>query len=493
MFKRIALFCALIGLVAIAGSAYAEVQNIKVSGDIEALAVYRNNYDLEDEFVFDYDDSNNASQAGDTDSFLMSIIRLQVDADLTDNVAASVRVANLREWDASGGAENEDIVLDLANVTLREMLYSPLTMIIGRQELNYGNGLIVGNGRYLDESGTLAYTDLSTLHGYDAVQAILDYDPLTLSLVMAKITENDDAANQDRDGDTDLYGVNASYVFDSYDAEAEAYMFYKRDENYNLVVGRANSPSNGRTFEENEVYTLGLRGSVVPVENLALNGELAFQLGELTDGQAGPDDNPLALDRDAMAVNVAGTYALADLLPYAPVIGVEYLYLSGEEETVTGDFDAWDPMYRGKVTSAIRDYIENLYATADPTDTSGWTNQHTIKAIGSLDLGELVDGLSLDLAYLYYWFDEEPVAGVDDHIGDEINLSLTYDYTEDVQFALDGAWFIPGDYYDNLHTIETLYGTGSGLSTSTTTAQAAQTRSTKDTAVSIVGSCKVTF
>ncbi len=497
MTKRIALFCALIGLVAfIAAPAYAEVQNIKISGDIQALGVYRSNYDLEDgKVIFGGGADIDSYLAEDNDSFLMSIIRLRVDADLTDNVAACIRLANLRDWDGDG-TNTSDIILDLANITLKEMLYSPLTLIIGRQELMYGNGLVVGPGLFQDPDNSIEYNDLSLLHGYDAVRAILDYDPWTMDLLLAKITEADDVVTgtlESRDSDVDLYGANLGYRFDQYDAEVEGYLFYKRDPTYGLVVNVSGSTSDQRTFVENEVYTMGLRGSLVPIENLTLSGEVAGQLGEIRSELDGVTTGPLTKDREALAANVAGKYNFANVR-FMPTLGVEYLYLSGEEAGVEGDFDAWDPMYRGKKMSSIRDYLENLYTTNDPADTSGWTNQHTIKAMGSADLGELVDGLSMNLAYLHYWFDEEPIAGADDNIGDEINMKLTYDYTEDVQFALDGAWFIPGDYYDTVHTAnEAVYGTGSGLSTSTTTAQAATSRVANDTAVSIIGSCKVTF
>jgi len=501
MSRKIALFCALIGLVAfVACPAYAEVQNIKVSGDIQALGVYRNNYDLENKgWINDpglglAPTTPNATTE-DSDSFFMSVVRLRVDADLTDNVSACVRLANLREWDTINNAA-EDIYVDLAYVTLKEMLYSPLTLVIGRQELMYGDGLIVGSGRYDDPDGSINYNDLSTLHGYDAVRAILDYDPWTMDLLLAKMQESDDDADADvvvddgagKDSDIDLYGVNLGYKFNQYDAEMEGYFFTKRDENYDLTVPvtGVGSPSNGRTFEENHVYTVGLRGSMVPAANWTLSGEIAGQWGHIKDNEAGPDDNPLERDREALAANVAAGYDFANVR-FAPTLGVEYLFLSGEEAGNSGDFDAWDPMYRGKIMGTIRDYLENLYTTNDPADTSGWSKQKTLKVAGGLDLGELVDGLSLDLAYLHYWFDEEPVAGSDDEIGDEINLTLLYDYTEDVQFALDGAWFIPGDYYDTLHgPVPMELG---GISTNNTLTN----RVSNDTAVSIVGSCKVTF
>ena len=505
MFRKIALFCALIGLVAfVASSAYAEVQNIKVSGDITAMGVYRNNYDLEDgKVIFGTIPQIDEYFAEDTNSLFMSIVRLRVDADLTDNVSAAVRLANVREWDVAYES-TDSIQLDLAYITLKEMLYSPLTLIIGRQELMYGTGLIVGPGLYHNPGG-VKYNDLSPLHGFDAVRAILDYDPWTIDLVLAKMYENDDDltvtggidVTDDRDSDTDLYGVNVGYKFDRYDAEMEGYIFYNRDENYGLRVYGAGD-NLAATFEENLVYTGGLRGSVVPADNLSLSAEVAGQWGEIFDVANNPTGDDLTRDRSAMLANVAGEYDFADVR-FNPVVGVEYLYLSGEELGETGfdnldtsDYDGWHPIYRGRSLGTIRDCLETLYTTNDVADMSGWTNQHTVKATGSLDLGELVDGLSLDLAFLHYWYDEEPVLGADDDIGNEVNMRVTYDYTEDVQFLLDGAWFMPGDYYDDVHANRT-YGYGEITAEPTGMENEVTNRVANDTAVSIIGSCKVTF
>lgn len=498
MIKKIALFCALLGVLAlVAGPAFAEVQNIKVSGDIQALGIYRNNYDMEDGRVVQGNGVNDFTYpAEDEDSMLMSIVRLRVDADLTDNVSTCIRLTNLREWD-SVGAEAEDVVVDLAYITLKEMLYSPLTVVIGRQELLYGNGLVIGPGLFQDPNGTITYVDLSPLQAFDAVKAILDYEPWKVELLAAKIDEHDDnapGATVGRDDDVDLYGVNVGYKFDVANAEMEGYCFAKRDEQYNLAVVAQGSDSTGRTFEENKVYTMGVRGSAVPIENLTLSGEVAGQLGEIVDEQPG-GQNALALtrDREALAVNAAAKYKLANV-KFTPTPGVEYLYLSGEERDNDGDFEAWDPMYRSKTMGTIRDTLESLYTTNDPADTSGFTNQHTIKATCGLDLNELVDGLKLDMAYLHYWFAEVLVDGASDEIGDELDMKVSYDYTEDVQFALNGGIFFPGDYYSKDQHIGgdpgTTFITGGGIAR----ANNVNTRRTaNDNVVSVIGSCKVTF
>jgi hypothetical protein len=537
MSKRIATICALIGVAALlAAPAYAEVQNIKISGDITAMGVFHDNFDLEDARL-DFAEINSAWGLGtsnlpaeypsdDEDMFFMSAVRLRVDADLTDNVSAAVQVANLREWDVdrnidigaatgpdsimNAGAiantaqqeDNASIILDLAYITLKEMLYSPLTLVIGRQNLSYGRELIIGNGAYWDPNNSIAHPELSPLHGRDSIRAILDYDPWTMDIVMIKLFEADDTQNNafipvtqgaDRDSDTEIYGANLGYEFQGETpGEAEGYVWYMRDEQYAMTVQNNASPNNMIVFDDSETVCAGLRGSWVPMDNFTIGGEVAGQWGEISaqDGPR-PDNAAHTRDRQAMLGNAFGEYTFSDI-KLTPVVGLEYLYTSGEEIGSDGDYEAWNPMLRGKIMGQIRDYLETMYPTLDAADTDGFTNQHTIKATCGIDLGDFVDGLSLDLAYLHYWFAEDPsVTNQDDDLGDEVNLAVVYDYTEDVQFRVDSAWFMPGDYYDMVHIWRGHQG-DVNLGANTIVGPGF-TRTFDDMAVRVVGSCKVSF
>ncbi|MFH1492288.1 MAG: hypothetical protein ABIE81_02970, partial [Candidatus Omnitrophota bacterium] len=141
------LTCALV--VGLAIPAFAEVQNIKVSGDIKVTGVNRGQLDLRE--------ASDENELDDTISAMLSTVRLRVDADLTENVSTTVRLINERVWgelynensqDATSGSstigQDALVELDLAYLTLKEFFYAPLTVIIGRQPLRYGNGLIIG-------------------------------------------------------------------------------------------------------------------------------------------------------------------------------------------------------------------------------------------------------------------------------------------------------------------------------------------------------------
>ena len=206
MGKRLILLLAFALVFGLTSQAYAEVQNIKVGGDITVLGISRHQFE-----------GGTSEQALTDESHATTTTRIRFDADLTDNVSATVRLLNERDW-SQDGAELETIYVDLAYITLREFFYSPLTLTIGRQELHFGNDLIVGDPdtNNLDMAGDLTDADLSARKSFDAIRGTLDYDPLVIDLIWAKIDENTfvgtGTGTPEKD-DEDLMGMNARYDF----------------------------------------------------------------------------------------------------------------------------------------------------------------------------------------------------------------------------------------------------------------------------------------
>jgi hypothetical protein len=472
--------CALALVVAFATTASAETQNVKVSGDISLYSVWRDNYDLDKDRFDDPADPDGTGEMGieDAQNYFMSIAEVQVDADLTDNVATCIRMVNQRNWDdpESGGAHgaendaNYEVIIDLAYVTLKEMLYSPLTLTIGRQDIWFGRGFIVG-AKQRDPEGSIAAEEYTAINSFDAIRATLDYDPWTVDLVYSKIEENSIqwAVPAGENDDVDLWGANVGYIFDSYNGEAEGYVWYLDD--------RSDLNDAANVNASNDIITLGLRGSFDPLEDATIAAEGAYQIGDYQywDGT----DQGVQRDREALAFDIMGEYRWPEWR-WSPKIGLEYIFYSGEEsdeDDATGDWHGWHPMFRGKFDTAIREFQNIYYLTAYRTDNvlgnydinpdadSGATNQHQLIVRGQLIPTE---NLTVDAQWAHFWFDEEDhrANNENDEIGDEVDIVLTYDYTEDVQFGLLAAWFFPGDYFPG---------------------------GQDDTATDIVGSMKVSF
>lgn len=474
----------LVGLLAFAmvlvGTAYAEVQSVKVSGDLDVKWISQDNFDLKSKQL------NNAGPGTASDgpisnddgaSFFLSTAHVTVDADLSDNVKTSVRLLNQRVWDAH--STDETIHLDNAYVVLKEFLYSPLTVIAGRQNLKYGTGFIVGDGILADPEGIFGVTDPGAIHAggiggqysaynsFDAVRAILDFAPYTIEGVFAKVDETGTASD-----DENLFGFLVNYKHGQWDAEVEPYWFFKQDESVAGSAGVTPSDQTYRTYPNNYVHTLGLRLAGSPIENLRINAEGAHQAGKIR------NDTPnIERTRNAWAATVDGRYTWAKVR-WTPVTGLGWVFFSGqapvasgaalsEAEAIGRTYTAWNSMYRGSFTTYIQDFFAGgdgagLYTTADINDTSAGTNRNLI--YGDVSVKPLED-LTLFTRFTHARFSRSPRSGRSTYAGDELDWKAVYDYTEDVQLGLWGGFFFPGRYYDQpastIKTHDTAWTVGS--------------------------------
>ncbi|MEA3306041.1 MAG: alginate export family protein [Candidatus Omnitrophota bacterium] len=415
-------------LVAFAIPGYAETQSIKLSGDIIIRHIVRDDYD------FNSHDSDTDATDG---TYFMTNAEVQLDADLTDNVSATIRVINQRDWtapvvDGSCNTTNEyDMAVDLAYVTLKEFFFQPLTIRIGRQDIWLGKGFIVG-ANYQDPNATISADEWTSVVSFDAIRATWDFEPWTLDTVFAEIDENHVRA----DDDIQLYGANLGYILDFYNAETEVYYWFKKDDG--IMALRSGSDTGDR------IHCLGMRGSFEPHDDITLWGEYAIQRGTyIKDATPGEKRN-----REAFAVDLGSEIRLwKEQYAWEPVVGAEYIFYSGQAEHKNrsgSDYHAWDRMYRGKVDSAIHEWYNVFYTTGMPTTSdNGGTNLHQFILCGSITP---MDNLSVDARWISFRLAEEADTG-NKNVGNELDVELIYEYTEDVTFGLLSAWFWSGDYY----------------------------------------------
>jgi hypothetical protein len=425
MSKRLILVLALALVIGTSFAAYAEVQNVKISGDINMMGVLRNNFNLGNPVST----GTGVTKEDDKGSFFLTQTRVRIDADLTDNVSATVRLINERNWTSETNSST-DIDLDLAYVTLKEFLYSPLTLTLGRQEIRFGNQLIIGNnGTYT--VGTLNGTpsDLSERNAFDALRATLNYDPLIIDAVYAKVSNN----NVNASDDTDLFGINASYDITK-KVNLQAYIWDRKDKSQAL----ANN-------QKDDTYTVGGLLTVTPIANLKTSLEAAFQFG--TNRNSNPINGVAASSdkdtRKAFAVQALADYTFAKA-KFTPSIGGGYTYLSG-----SGDDANWNAMY----------YNQNFGNIA--TALLPFSNMHIFNLKGSM---KPMDDITLSLLFGHYMevekadsitsskFDSNGTPYLNGRalsnktdLGNEIDTTITYDYTEDVQLGFTYGAFMPGD------------------------------------------------
>lgn len=455
-----ALLCLMAAFGFVAHPALAAVQNVKVGGDIKLIGASRDNFDLTDTRGV------NESGASDELDAFVSQARVRIDADLTDNVSTTVRLLNERVWDqTSATAEDDEIDLDLASITLREFLYSPLTLTLGRQELRYGNALILGDpdtnitagGSSLTTAAAASLGDISLRKAFDAIKAVLDYNPLKIDLIYAKIDENTSLGSGAND-DVNLYGVNLNYALDTNNTVLEAYYFGK-------YTGDGAATINGysRVNKTEKIHTLGARASTDPIENLNLQGEVAYQFGNydpaLDENAAATGLVAQAGRRRAWAAQVVADYKLN--AKYEPRLTGTYSFFSGEDNNRTnGKFNGWNGMFEdqtlgdigNKIFSPSNAHVLTLTAQAKPLEdlTADITYAYyrlakKIKSGGNWGASGpekptlVLSGLNGGTSY-------NMVAGKA-NLGHEVDVHLAYDYTEDVQLGLAAGVFLPGSAF----------------------------------------------
>ena len=438
-----------LGLLVSSVSGFAEVQNVKVSGDITVRAFHRQNLDLHDE--------GGAREGGgslllDGEDFLMSTTGINVGADLTENVSTFVRIANERDWDSTAtGSTTGDIDLSQAYITLKELFYAPLTLRVGTQPIVWGRGFVLGSNLFPsvnaiggDRNGAITANEFTDFTAFDAIRATLDLSnlgginlPLSAEYVYIKVDENTVGASDD----INIQGVNFSSKLNAWNSEVEAYYLNKHD--------KSTAPA-GSSVKAGSVNTLGIRGSAQPSKGAYLYGELAYQFGTRPIDPAGVLPTGDALQ--AWGLDLGGEYTFA-AVPTTPKLGAEWRFYSGQKAPSGNGAGGWSVVAPGYFRTALREFqTQSTVAGFYPNDqvgvTSSGTNQHEFGFYGAL---HPIEDLSISPRLSFFFMDVGtiPVTGAKrkSYLGAEWDTNVVYNYTDDVQLGFLYALFAPGNAF----------------------------------------------
>jgi hypothetical protein len=399
----------------------AEVQNVKVSGELRNRGVYSEN-------LLDANDDATTDEIG----FFAQRARINVEADLTDNVLVAVELEAegivgdkevVRNADAttditgslsldstatSQGRKQKDgyhVDVTQAFIQASELYYTPLTAKVGRQYLNFGKGFLISDNEH----------EIN----FDAIRTTWDFYPIIVDALYARLAERSSQSLTAVDADdTSMYVVNGHYAADRWNAEA--YLM-------GLVDGQ----------NHYQPATVGIRGDIMPLEALSVWGELAYQLNQYSSVQ----------DLSAYAGTIGASYTFE--FAWHPSLSVAYTIASGDEDptNLSDDYDGFQELF---------EYNYYGYAYSPRLE-----NIHFINAKVSV---LPMENLTLALDYYHYMQLEENVQsmgdsfqdnggfalatnGTSDDLGDELDIVAEYDYTEDVSTQLYLAWYVPGSAY----------------------------------------------
>src|SRR3989304_121460 len=191
-----------------------------VSGELRLRPEYRDNADFN-------------KDAADTQSFYGQRVRLGVNASINSDLSGFIQLQDTRNWGEEGGTASftdgsEKLDIHQANVTLRNINGSPLSLKVGRQELAYGDQRLVGSPGWRNRGRAFDTIKLSYATG------IADIDFWT-----AKVVENNGCTDgvtppcpvpSKGDNNTDFYGIYSTFKSSLIPgSNLQAYLLYKRD------------------------------------------------------------------------------------------------------------------------------------------------------------------------------------------------------------------------------------------------------------------------
>lgn len=426
--KKVMLIAALAALAAMTSSTFADVQNIRLSGDVRVRGYYLANANDNGENSYDVNRRDN--------SFIIQRTRVKIEADLEDHVLVVVTLKAEGQWgqEDQGWITTRDrrwtVGISEAYIQLNELFYSPATLKLGRQYLNYGHGLVLSS--------------VDQVYNFDAGRLVLDFYPFTVDLVGAKLSDNGyPSANPGHRGNTMLF-INGRYeTKDSILKNVEVYF----GNAFRASAGSAGDPTYAPTEDSASPWIIGVRGDLAPIKGLQVWFEGAYEGGQ---GPTSIYDTSRNLS--AFLANVGAKYTFKDV-KMEPAINANYTYASGGGTIGSNNRNAFVPFF---------DVVEGY---------NGYLFQPMLSNIQIINVGASIKpSKNTSLAvqgYYYLKADNDTYAGsnqyiefgglgnFDDYRGDknelgaEVDAIFGYDYSKDVRFQLIYAAFLPGRAYSS--------------------------------------------
>ena len=419
-------------------AAFAAVENVKVSGDITAYGINRSGFHLGSQTppsVINAGIYSFPSTVTKDVSVIASVARLRFDADLTQDITATVTFIDERVW----GLQADDIYAHEAYITLKKFLNAPLTIKIGLQPVRLVDGILLGdfNGP-TNEFSTGAFhagliDDLSPRKNPEGITFEYDFSewvPLRLSSGYLKVSEGNAAKNDD----INVYFADLAYMYKDIPVAELFYVGKKAQSETTVASVVGYGPDSLDSYKG--VDNVGARLIVSPVKDLIFLFTGIYQYPNRGDAVA---DTRV---KTAWLASAAAQYSFTEL-PWSPVVSVDFGIAS----------QRWNTMYEdvacASITNAIIADTDGIVAGATvslrPTTDLGvkvrYLNAHLYKSVTADGVGQIYSN------YAYYPMTDNR------GIGNEVDVSATYDYTEDVQLGVEAGIFVPGRAFaeDNRH------------------------------------------
>jgi hypothetical protein len=452
--KRITIALALVLLFTL--PAVAEVEEITAGGDIQIRAQY-----LAPGMFYGWqlDDSINAND------WVSQRTKVNLDAKLTGGIRGFIELSAYDFWGLDpddlelaaidptwpggypyfvdqqknlnlfAGQGNDFVNLYQAYIEMNDIADYPVQVRIGRQEIVEGREWVLGNNDAGVNFAGLAFDAIKVRYADDAF-AVDAWSAKLLDLSSPLQMPTFTGAEVEEDADIDFYGVYGSYM-GLENIVIDAYWMLVRNGNSSYI----GPPLVSLAGNVDYLHTVGAR----------VAGSMDLELGTLDYGLEGAfqfGDNQVDEDYEGWALNaMAGLTFATD---YSPRVELEYAYFSGEDDLSDGDTSEFVRLF-----SDVHYGEMNLGGTMD----AALSNMHVFRLGASANPCEK-STVSLDVLYFMLAEDDSDgaakvfglpqfVSDPDDEVGIELDLTIDYQYTEDLLLSAGWAHLFVDDAMEN--------------------------------------------
>lgn len=319
---------------------------------------------------------------------IMQRTRLDIAADVVKNTTVFISVQDSRIWGEEAttittGNEGQTVDISQAWFQLDNLFGQPVSLKIGRQSLQYGDGRVIGNGEWSNYA-----------RRFDAAKLMYNTKLFSFDIFYSKIADPVISTATPMPSERDAY-MSGLYAAIRSIPNNTVDLYLLNDRNDDPAV-------------QQDVYTYGAR-LAGKVSALDYTGELALQSG----------DNRLNTSQRSHAYAVKAGYTLP--LAMALRIGAEYAFATGNKSSSTDKNEAFYVPYQG---------AHSFYGF---TDDVSWTN---LKAF-SLSLS-CKPSKNLWASAEYWDYKKSEANNTSADLGTEFNLMLRYSLNSNVK--LETAW-----------------------------------------------------
>ncbi len=363
--------------------------------------------------------------------------------DLAENACVNVRLVN--RWhsyssmvgnnsaqDGSRWTFPDEVVVDQLNLTISDIMDGKWSMVIGRQDIVLGNGMVMLEGTPYDQGRTIYF---------DGITAKYQDDCNTLTLLALYNEYKDTTAfindqnRRLRRGDTYVFGGYWTHNFNQNINTDLYYLWIDIDDDDDATAEREHPA------DENAVLSVaGVRVFGSPDPQLDYSIEIAKQFGDFQEAEA---------DMTGMMIDARLTLKAEEGTALSPSLDLEYTKLTGDDPASADEFEGWHPVFaeypiwREELLpilfngnwSNLSQYRAALNLTLADNDTYSLKVQASVAQLLA-DYGEAGTGGGDTIGQLYSGF---------------VDVAMK---KTPISFALELAQFEPGDYYDDGHTAE---------------------------------------